>query len=61
MDNLEAETLVSGKAECLLAIGNVDKKCKFLKGPSPIKHRPTLQIKLHTIPLSAQLLSLNLL
>ena len=31
MDNLEAETLVSGKAECLLAIGDIDKKSKLLK------------------------------
>ena len=31
----EAETSVSGKAECLLAIGE-DKKSKFF-GPSPLK------------------------
>ena len=37
-DTLEAETSVSGKAEYLLAIGNVAKGVSFLKRPSPLKH-----------------------
>ena len=31
VDNLEAETSVGGKAEYLLAIGNVAKRVNFLK------------------------------
>ena len=32
---LEAETLITGKAECLIGIGE-DKKVSFLRGSSPL-------------------------